>query len=74
MERITSIDELIQFLERNYDRITDKEYQNILRSTLSVYVGNKSNKDDAIRLIREHYDFIQTIPKGYELPLFLNVV
>lgn len=74
MERITTINELLTFLEAYYDRLTDKEYQNILRSTLHVYVGNKPQKDEALNNIREHYNFIHTLPIGYELPLFLNVI
>lgn len=74
MERITNIDDLLTFLEANYDKITDQEYQNILRSTLHVYVGNKPQKHEALNKIREHYELINSIPKGYELPLFLNVI
>ena len=70
MEQIKTINELLTFLEVNYDRLTDNEYQNILRSSLHVYVGNKPQKHDALRKIKGHYEFIQTIPKGYELPLF----
>lgn len=74
MERITTINELLIFLDANYDRITDKEYQNILRSTLHVYVGNKPQKHEALIKIKEHYELINSIPKGYELPLFFNVI
>jgi len=74
MERITNIDQLIEFLDKNFDKITDKEYQNILRSTLNVYVGNKPQKHEALTTIKEYYNFIHTLPIGYELPLFLNVI
>ena len=74
MERITNIDELLQFMENNFDRITDQEYQNILRSTLHVYVGSKPQKDEALRIIKEHYELISTIPQGAELPLFFNEI
>jgi len=72
MERITNIDELLQFMEKNYDIITDKEYQNILKSTLHVYVGTKPQKDEALRIIKEHYNLISTIPQGAELPLLVS--
>jgi len=61
-------------MEKNFDRITDQEYQNILRSTLHVYVGTKPQKDEALRIIKEHYELISTIPQGAELPLFLNEI
>ena len=70
MERITTINELLTFLEVNYDILTNKEYQTILRSTLHVYVGNKPQKHDALLKIEKHYEFISQIPQGYELPLF----
>lgn len=68
---ITTIEELIVFLDEHWDRLTDDQYCEILQKTLSVYELDKpKDKGLAIKLIENHYSLIREI-KG-ELPLFLD--
>ena len=68
---ITSIEELIAFLDKHWDRLPHKQYCDILQKTLGVYEFDKpKNKDLAIKLIENHYAKIKHLKQ--ELPLFLE--
>jgi hypothetical protein len=68
---ITSIDELIAFLDEHWDILPHKQYCEILEKTLGVYEFEKpKNKDLAIELIENHY--AKTKHLKHELPLFLQ--
>jgi hypothetical protein len=62
--------ELIDFLEKNFDRITDKEYIELIRLTLNVFEYSKPRTfaETEKRLV----DFYQTYKDHkHELPLFI---
>lgn len=69
--RISNVDELKGFLRANYNKLTDVEYRNILRETLSIYESNKShNVDEVIKSIDNHWVTVFSYGNGQELPLF----
>ena len=68
---ITSIEELTAFLGEHWNRLSHKQYCEILEKTLGVYEFDKpKNKDLAIKLIEDHYEKIKN--SNSELPLFLQ--
>jgi hypothetical protein len=69
---ITTIEELIAFLNSSWDRLSDEQYCDILEKTLGVYEFQKpKNKGLAIKLIENHYSLIRDM-RG-ELPLFMGL-
>ena len=42
---------LIDFIDTNFERLTNKQYSEILERTLQVYVNKPPTKDEAIELI-----------------------
>lgn len=69
--QIDSIDSLRDFLISNWDRVSDKQYCEILEKTLGVFEFDKpNNKELAIKLIENHYE--KTKHLKHERPLFLE--
>jgi uncharacterized protein YihD (DUF1040 family) len=68
---ITTINELLTFLNSSWDKLSNEHYCEILEKTLGVYEFDKpKNKDLAIKLIENHYTKIKQMKQ--ELPLFLE--
>jgi hypothetical protein len=42
---------LINFIDTNFERLTNKQYSEILERTLQVYVNKPPTKNEAIELI-----------------------
>ena len=69
--QIDSILSLRDFLMTNWDRVSSKQYCEILEKTLGVFEFDKpKNKELAIKLIENHYEKIKHLK--HELPLFLQ--
>ena len=69
---IESIDELLDFIETNYEKLSNEKYVDLIRLTLQVYVfGKPKTKEEALEQILEHYKFIESFPSGHEIPLFM---
>ena len=69
--QIDSIQGLTDFLISNWDRVSSKQYCEILEKTLCVFEFDKpKNKELAIKLIENHYEKIKHLK--HELPLFLE--
>ena len=68
---IKNIETLIVFFNKHFDKISDKEYSEIIYSTLQVFTDKKpQTKDEAINKIRTYWNFIKAQPSDYEKPLF----
>jgi len=69
---IQTIDELLDFIETNYEKLSNEKYVDLIRLTLQVYVfGKPKTKEEALEQILEHYKFIESFPSGHEIPLFM---
>ena len=69
--KIQNIETLIVFFNKHFDKISDKEYSEIIYSTLEVFTDKKpQTKDEAITKIRTYWSFIKAQPTEYEKPLF----
>ena len=69
---IQTIDELLDFIEIHFDKLSKEKYCELIRMTLQVYVfGKPKTKEEALEEIFNHYKFIETFSTGYELPLFM---
>ena len=69
---IKNIETLIVFFNKHFDKISDKEYSEIIYSTLEVFTDKKpQTKEEAITKIRTYWNFIKSQPTEYEKPLFL---
>ena len=71
--KIQTIDELLDFIETNYEKLSNEKYIELLKLTIQVYVSEKpSSKEIAIQNIQSHYEYLETFPGGHELPLFME--
>ena len=69
---IQTIDELLDFIETNFEKLSNEKYVELLKLTLQVYVfGKPKTKEEALEEIFNHYKFIESFPAGHELPLFM---
>ena len=69
--QIDSIQGLTEFLISNWDRVSSKQYCEILEKTLNVFEFDKpKNKELAIKLIENHYENTKHLKN--ERPLFLQ--
>jgi hypothetical protein len=70
--KIESIEDLLTFIETNFNRISDSDYKQLLNETLQVYVYKKPNSvTAAVRNIKAHHEYLNTFAAGHELPLFM---
>jgi hypothetical protein len=68
---IKNIETLIVFFNKHFDKISDKEYNEIIYSTLEVFTDKKpKTKEEAIAKIRTYWNFIKSQPTENEKPLF----
>ena len=71
--RIENINELLQFIDKNYDKLSSINYVDLLRETLGVYVHSKpSDKQTALNEIQEFNEYLKTFSNNQELPLFIE--
>ena len=69
---IQTIDELLDFIDTNYEKLSNEKYIELLKLTLQVYVfGKPKTNEEALEEIFNHYKFIETFSIGHELPLFM---
>ena len=70
---IQTIDELLDFIDTNYEKLSDKNYVDLCRSTMQLYEYKKPDtKEKALQRIRELYTFTQSYSSVQELPLFME--
>ena len=69
---IQTIDELLDFIDTNYERLSDKAYVDICRSTMYLYEYKKPDtKEATLNRIQDLYEFSLQYPTVTERPLFL---
>ena len=70
--KIESIEDLLNFIETNYERLSDKAYVDICRSTMYLYEYKKPDtKEATLNRIAQLYEFSLQYPTVTERPLFL---
>ena len=70
---IQTIDELLGFIDTNYERLSDKAYVDICRSTMQLYEYKKPDtKEATLDRILDLYTFSEQYKSIQELPLFLD--
>ena len=64
-----TIDELIEFIEIHFDKLTKEKYCELIRMTLQVYVFRKpQKKEKVLEQILTHHKWVESFPIGYEIP------
>ena len=72
MSRIETIDELLDFIDTNYERLTEKAYIDICRSTMQLYEFKMPDtKEATLKRIQELYEFTSSYENLTDTPLFL---
>ncbi len=71
MLKIENIDELVKFINNNFDRITEDDYYKICWNSLGLVTRKPETVTEAINEITKFYDIIKDIPAGYEKPFML---
>ena len=67
-----NIDDLLGFLKKHYDDITEENWSTICKQSLDVYDDYKPNTyQKAEELLLNHMKYIKSRPKDSEKPLFL---
>ena len=70
---IQTIDELLDFIETNYERLSDKAYVDICRSTMQLYEYRKPDtKEATIKRLTDLYSFSLNYSSVHDMPLFLD--
>ena len=70
---IQTIDELLDFINTNYEKLSDKNYVDLCRSTMHLYEYKKPDtKEAAIKRITELYSFSLNYQSVQDMPLFLD--
>jgi hypothetical protein len=55
--KIESIEDLLTFIETNFEKLSNEKYIELLKLTIQVYVSEKpSSKEIAIQNIQSHYE------------------
>lgn len=71
---IKTPEDLLKFLKKNWNNISDNAYNAILWESLQVYqIKPKTTYEDAENLILKYVDFVSSNPPNYEKPLFLDL-
>jgi len=69
--KITNYKDLIEFIQTNFEHLTDADYIELMKSTLGVFEHSKPNDlDKLIERITTHGMYLDQLPTGYERPLF----
>ena len=70
---IQTIDDLLNFVDSNYDNLSDTQYIEICRTTMHLYEYRKpQTKQMALERINELYKLAQKYESVQDMPLFLN--
>ena len=70
---IRKIEDLIEFIDLNFDRITDRQYQELCSRCLQLYEYKKpKTKIKAIDRILDLYAFTKNFDSVTEMPLFVD--
>ena len=70
---IRKIEDLIEFVDRNYEKLTDKHYQLLITKCLHLYEYRKPDtKEKAMDRILDLYSFTQQFESVTEMPLFVD--
>ena len=70
--KIESIEDLLNFIDTNYERLSDKAYVDICRSTMHLYEFDMPDtKEATLNRIAQLYEFSLQYPTVTERPLFL---
>ena len=71
--KIESIEDLLNFIDTNYERLSDKAYVDICSSTMHLYEYKKPDtKEATLDRITQLYNFSLAYPTIQETPLFLD--
>lgn len=69
--RISTKDELVQFMQTYFHELTDIQYIEIMSSTLGIYESEKPTDLQQLLLkIDEYGAYLETLPHDVETPLF----
>ena len=69
---IQTIDELLDFVDENFEKISNKGYVDLCRSTMQLYEFEKpSTKKATLERIERLYNFTLQYPDTVEMPLFI---
>jgi hypothetical protein len=69
--RISTKDELVQFMQTYFHELTDMQYIEIMSSTLGIYESEKPNDlSQLLEKIDEYGSHLETLPPDVETPLF----
>lgn len=71
MQKIENIDELVKFINNNFDQITEDEYYHICWQSLGLITRKPETVNEATAEIIKFYDIIKDIPEGWEKPFML---
>ena len=70
--KIESINDLLEFIETKYEKLSDKNYVDLCRSTMQLYEYKKPDtKEKALTRIKELNNFANSYSSVHELPLFM---
>ena len=71
--KIESINDLLEFIETKYEKLSDKNYVDLCRSTMQLYEYKKPDtKEKALTRIKELNNFANSYSSVHELPLILD--
>jgi len=69
---IETIDELLDFIDTNYEKLSDKNYVDLCRSTMYLYEYKKPDtKEATLNRIQDLYEYRLSYEHLTETPLFL---
>ena len=69
---IQTINELLDFIDTNYERLSDKAYVDICRSTMQLYEYKKPDtKEATLNRMQDLYEYRLSYEHLTETPLFL---
>ena len=68
---IRKIEDLIEFVDKNYDKITDRQYCELVTKWMQLYdLGKPDTKEKTIDRLLDLYAFTQKYDSVTEMPLF----
>ena len=70
---IQTIDELLDFIEINFEKLSNKAYVDICRTTMHLYEYRKPDtKEATIKRLTDLYSFSLNYSSVHDMPLFLD--
>ena len=71
---IQTIEDLIEFVDKNYEKLTDRQYCELVTKCMQLYEFEKPDtKEKTIDRLLDLHAFTQKYESIQELPLFLDV-